>query len=528
MLRRALLSFAAAATLAPGQTFEVLRVEANPEKGFHWAYFLGIPSRRVTPVHLLVEGNNTGSPTDDRAYTEQNAQSRVQFLMQSPLAQLGSPALVPAFLRPASNVMMYTHALDRDTLLATAPNLRRLDLQLVAMVEDAKARLSARGVAVEKRFFIWGYSASGTFAIRFALLQPEWVQAVSFGGCSAPPVPAAEYRGQALRYPNGTADYAELTGRQFDAAAFRSIPMYAYRGDQDSNDEVMYSDGYDEPDRNLIYQLFGPAPFPYLRYPKFESLYQLAGVKTRFLIQPAVGHSYGDMITETVEFFDKNRGAATPWLRPKPLFQRLYLPMLLSGSGWETEVTLYSNSEVPLSGEIRTVPEEGGTAIQTTAFTLSPFSSQTFSGAKLLADPSKPGYLAVAADSGFLSARSRLLKDGFEVFSPAGGALTHGVVPVFDSSANSAFVVLNPGTRAANVTMTSVDAAGGEVATTRFTLNPGARRSGTAEKLFGKVVPAAAAWFKYSADVPVVVSVFHVPAGLNVVDAFSGTDVYLR
>lgn len=509
-------------------TYEIVRVEASPEKGFHWTYFLGIPVNRVTPTHMLVESNNTGSPTDDRAYTEENARLRVVVLMSPPLSQLGSPAIVPAFPRPASNSLMYTHALDRDTLLTRTPNLERLDRQLLAMIEDAKSRLSARGIPVEKKVFIWGYSASGTFAIRFALLQPEILQAVSFGGCSAPPVPAAEYRGRALRYPNGTADYEQIAGRPFNDAAFRAIPIYAYRGDQDTNDEVAYSDGYDEPDRQLIYELFGPTPYPYLRYPKFESLYQQAGVKTRFLIQPGTGHSYGDMAAETVEFFNRNRGSATPWLRPKPLFNRLYLPVVLGGGKWDTEITLFNNSELYLTGEMRVLPGDGGAPLQTAEFGINPFGRQSFVASKLLSDPSKAGYLVVAADSGFLSARSRFITDGLEVFSQAGAPARHGAVASLDTSENSALVLLNPGNRAANVTLWARDAAGSDVATARLSLKPGARMTGTAAQVFGKAVPETAAWLRFYADSPIVVSVFNAPSGVNAVDVLPGTSVYLR
>lgn len=509
-------------------TFEIVRVEANPEKGFRWPYFLGIPSRIATPAHLLVEGNNTGMPTDDQAYTEQSAQSWLRSVMVMPISQLGSPVLIPTFPRPASNYLMYTHALDRDTLLTKIPNLERLDRQLLAMVEDARSRLASRAIVLEKKFFIWGYSASGTFAVRFAFLQPEWVQALSFGGCSAPPVPAASYRGRELRYPNGTADYEQLTGRRFDEVAFRSIPMYAYRGDQDANDEVAYSDGYDEPDRQLIYELFGPGPYPFLRYPKFEMLYQQAGVRTRFYIQPGTGHGYGDMILETVEFFDRNRGTAMPWLRPKPLYPRLHLPVVLTGDGWETVITVQSNSEVSVNGEIRSFAAEGGMSLKTEAFTLAPFRQLSLPASRVVGDPAKPAYLVVASDSGFISASSLFVKGGYEVRSPGSLALRHGVVSSLDTSENGAVVLLNPGTQAANISLWARDASGAEAASARVTLKAGQRITGNAAQVFGRQVPSTAVWLRYRADVPVVVAVFQAQTGMNTLDVTNGAGVYLR
>lgn len=46
---------------------DLIKIEANPEKGFNFAYYLYLPPEIEKENHpiLLVEPNNTGSPTDD-------------------------------------------------------------------------------------------------------------------------------------------------------------------------------------------------------------------------------------------------------------------------------------------------------------------------------------------------------------------------------------------------------------------------------------------------------------------------------
>ena len=94
------------------------------------------------------------------------------------LAQrLGTPVLVPVFPRPASQWRIYTHALDRDALEITSGPLRRIDLQLAAMIGHAQEVLTDNGALVKDRVLMYGFSASGNFTNRFAALHPTMVRA---------------------------------------------------------------------------------------------------------------------------------------------------------------------------------------------------------------------------------------------------------------------------------------------------------------------------------------------------------------
>ncbi len=286
---------------------EVREISADPAKGFHWPYFLFVPAQPVRPTFLVVEPNNSGTATDDPAFHKEMASKAIIRSISSPaFRSLGLPYIVPAFPRPRSQWQYYTHALDRDTLTWREPGLERIDLQLIAMIHDAHRRLAEGGVPTEKKVFLWGYSAAGSFTIRFTILHPELVQAASLGGCSVPTLPLEKVNGHEARYPIGVADLKQLTGRRFRAKAFRSVPIQIFRGAVDNNDEVSYDDGYDLVDRELINRELGGPP-PIHRYSTIQELYRRAAPRVKFIIEPEVAHNDALCRKETPIFFEQHR-----------------------------------------------------------------------------------------------------------------------------------------------------------------------------------------------------------------------------
>ena len=84
-------------------------------------------------------------------------------------------------------------------LIAEGP-LERIDLQLIAMIEHARAMLMERDLQVQDRILMDGFSASGTFVNRFAALHPQFVRAVAAGAVNGLPIfPLAELTEQ--NYP---------------------------------------------------------------------------------------------------------------------------------------------------------------------------------------------------------------------------------------------------------------------------------------------------------------------------------------
>jgi hypothetical protein len=287
---------------------ETLRVSPGAGDTFRWPYYLHIPADALDAARaghapaLLVVPNNTGFVDDDFAVHDKAARGLCGGWQRTLAERLGVPLLVPAFPRPAKQALMYTHALDRDTLLTRDPSLRRLDLQLVAMIDDARTRLAARHLPIRARVLLDGYSASGMFVSRFVALHPTAVLAAAIGspgGWPLAPVPALD--GTPLRYPLGVADLAAVAGAPFDRDAWRRVRLLLYLGDRDDNDSVPNDDSYDEPDRETAMTRLGPTPVA--RWPVAEKLYRAAGCACDFKLHPGVDHKPSQQMRDDVTAF---------------------------------------------------------------------------------------------------------------------------------------------------------------------------------------------------------------------------------
>jgi pimeloyl-ACP methyl ester carboxylesterase len=212
--------------------------------------------------------------------------------------------LVPAFLRPGGDWQIYTHALDRDTFTTERLDLKRIDLQLIAMIEHARAELTVRGILTDEKVLIQGFSASGMFANRFTLLHPERVKAATIGSPGGwPMAPIADFQGEQLPYPAGTSDIASLTNATFDAVAYNTVPQLIYMGSADDNDSLDYTDGWDEKEAKLVNRLFGDDPLS--RWEEAESIYKETGANVQFLLIDGVGHERRELQRYSTEFFKK-------------------------------------------------------------------------------------------------------------------------------------------------------------------------------------------------------------------------------
>lgn len=291
-----------------------VRVKSDPDSGFHWPYYLSVSQvarergQKGEVVHILVVPNNSGRTSEDLSYQEEHLVEAID-RNYAPLADaLGTVLLSPVFPRPSSHPDLYTHALDRDSLTTNLPGLERLDLQLIAMVDDATQRLESRGWKVGGKILIVGFSASGMFANRFTFLHPGHVLAAAIGSPGGWPIaPVEAFRNRRLRYPIGIGDVEELIGRPIDLAELRKVPLLIFMGDRDENDSVDYHDGYEERDRQLIDRLFGSRPVE--RWDDAEALYQSAGLQAEFKLYPGIAHVMSpDMIRDVTGFLKRNCG----------------------------------------------------------------------------------------------------------------------------------------------------------------------------------------------------------------------------
>ena len=269
------------------------KYEADSAKGFQWPYYLYVPST-IESSHILVITNNTGYTSDDFSIHDQAAQSLVNW-KKSLAKYLGCPLLVPVFPRPYNyQEAGYTHALDELSLSATSTVYHRLDLQLIAMIEDAINSLDEREINFEETILMWGFSASGMFANRFTALHPEKVRAAAIGAPGGWPIaPVAEYEGVELNYPIGIADLFQLVGYSFDVENFKNTPLYLYLGDQDTNDALPYN--------VTLNTYIGTTPVS--RWPIAEEIYNSVGCNCEFVLYPGVGHEITNQMDGDVKSF---------------------------------------------------------------------------------------------------------------------------------------------------------------------------------------------------------------------------------
>lgn len=286
-------SFAQKATTETFKNDTLIVVKKNPEKGFHNDYILFIPKK--TPLHkkifLLVEPNNTGKISDSIAIHQKYAidLASVSSVGNNISTELKIPLLVPIFPRPESEPLIYTHALDRDVMLEQSPELKRLDLQLLAMIEDAKGLLRDLHFQIAPKFFMNGFSASATFTNRFSFIHPEKIEALAIGGFNGKlMLPQKKINGVKLNYPIGTNDFAKLFGKNVDLDTYKSIPQFIYMGKLDDNDAVQFDDAYNESERKIINANLGRGVQE--RYLACQKIYQKHNIAPIFKTFEDIGH----------------------------------------------------------------------------------------------------------------------------------------------------------------------------------------------------------------------------------------------
>jgi pimeloyl-ACP methyl ester carboxylesterase len=504
----------------------LVQVPADPGKGFNWPYYLYTPATIKRPAILMVEPNNTGYTSDDQNVHDRAAASLIN--SKKPWADdLGAPYLVPTFPRPATNWKVYTQSLDRDTLLTNLPGLVRIDLQLVAMIDDARARLAAKGIDVDRKVWMVGYSASASFTGRFTALHPDRIKAASFGsGGSYPIVPVAGWKGKTLRYPVGVADLEALTGQKFNETVFRTVPIQCYMGDQDLDDALNYADGYEPEDAALIKEVFGGPP-PFLRWPAAEAAYISVGSLCQFVVFPGMRHQWPAW-SFLKEFFEHNRSEPFPPPLPKPLNYHLYFPHVASFDQWETEIALTNTSEGPIRGELRAFKADGGDPIETIPVDIPGSGRLETTVGKAFRNARDIAYMSMISDSGFLAGYTRFSQPGNRVSLPMVDGITDGWFNKVETDGWTGIAFLNVDSGPADVSLLAFDDHGDQVTSRTLTLAPGQKYVGMVSQLFTDVDVSMLRFFKFSSDKKLVGFTVSSSADGLMLDGLNSLEGYIR
>lgn len=269
----------------------IIEVKAQPNRGFSFPFLLKIPSN-IDTNYLVVETNNTGAVSDDFDVHYQSAKKAIVGNAVGPWVakKLNSPIMIPVFPRSKTDWEIYTHALDRDTLLVESGDLKRLDLQLLAMITQAKRELSNHSVKVHGKVILTGFSASGSLANRFSMLHPDSLQLVVAGGLNGIlMLPVDKVSDEKLNYPLGVNDFKNITGRDFNKTKWASLPQFLFMGENDTNDAVKYDDAYSDVERKAIHSVLGQNMQPE-RWTKCQDIYKANDVNVVFHTYKDIGH----------------------------------------------------------------------------------------------------------------------------------------------------------------------------------------------------------------------------------------------
>jgi dienelactone hydrolase len=304
--------------ISPAQTAdntssEIRKIEAQPAKGFAYPYYLFVPKalREEAPGGkketrtMLVIPNNAGKVSDDFNVHEEDVKRKFKQNVQI-ADRLGVALLTPVFPRPQTHWKIYTHALDRDTMTTDKKEFARFDLQLIAMIDDARAKLAGEKLKFDRRVLLLGWSASAMFVNRFTFLHPRRVRAATVGSPGGWAIaPVAVFKEKSLRYPIGIGDLKTISGAKFDLNALRKVPLFVFLGDKDDNDSVVFRDSYEKEDEELIFALFGKTPVE--RWEASKKLYQDNKLNADFRLYPNVKHAITkEMFDDIFAFFSKH------------------------------------------------------------------------------------------------------------------------------------------------------------------------------------------------------------------------------
>lgn len=166
--------------------------------------------------------------------------------------------------------------------------------KVLRCIEDAKTKIEeVTSKKVQDKIFLHGYSASGVFAQRFALIYPELVNRCLIGGAAGTiPVPTAE-----IKYPIGIADYEELFGKKFDIEAYKKIQFGYYVGEKEELDTGEWNI---EGDKGITDQCKILAPMHDMSF-RSVTTPKKVGIKQRHILGQTMNERYRQAIEKNKE-----------------------------------------------------------------------------------------------------------------------------------------------------------------------------------------------------------------------------------
>ncbi len=327
---------------APQATGKIIQIPANPKAGFQWGYVLYIPQNidSSKPLPLLFVMNDNGK-YQTQEENEKSALERFQswsgdWVEWGIADGVGVPMVMPMVLRSKQQEYLNSHDLNRAVFVLKDGPYARLDLQVLAMLKDARKQLKQRGLRTQKKYLVAGFSSAGSFGDKLAFLHPEKVLAVATGGEHYPLLPFETYNGINLIYPIGAYDMPTYTGKKFNKKAWSKIPIFMTSGGDDYNDPLPYDDVYGEEDRAVTKQVFGEGTTQD-RWEKAREILAEEAPNVQTYTYPHVGHDWEKQ--DVINFLNahKNGGPLKPITPTDTSDRPAILPIKVTKLYWGDE-----------------------------------------------------------------------------------------------------------------------------------------------------------------------------------------------
>ena len=241
-----------------GTLYDIRIIHSLKNENINIPFLIAVPKDNIANNQIALESNNLET-NDLNSITKQVCETGKR------LADLTSnspcPIVIPFI--PSYKNGPYFQQLSRECFeLDEEDKDYRIDEQIVRMINYTKSVLkSDYNIQADEKIFLNGYSASGVFAQRFALLHPELIDTACIGGASGSiPIPSEK-----IGYPIGISDYEQLFEKPFDKENYSKINFRYYVGeletinttqerfDDDGNPAPMHDMSYF--DRSIPYQI---------------------------------------------------------------------------------------------------------------------------------------------------------------------------------------------------------------------------------------------------------------------------------
>jgi len=309
------------------QSPNISLIEPSEDTAFNWPYLLFTPDTSEadndsasesaeSDVRPMVVGNSSyrGRPSEEIRRLDSGRRNLERGRLGFLATRLNSPALSPLI---PSRTADGTY----QNLTLSGSAFDRLDLQVLAMVDDARERLADEPYTVPEQFHVEGFSSNGRFYDKFTALHPERINAVSAGGNGIAVLPVGELSEdvptagnpstETLPWPVGVGDLPELIGAEFDQDAWLDTNLFWYIGAEDQDPEnpgryvhKLYK-GDGEID-TLIREIFGSLQVDD-RFRTSQAILNHLGASAEFTAYDGAGHEVTREMAEDLTEFHRQQ-----------------------------------------------------------------------------------------------------------------------------------------------------------------------------------------------------------------------------